>query len=142
MIFILIYLTKVCIFLASADNFGIEKGKSSAALNWINEYLAKNNKSLKILVTKSQLSTLNFGNFDLIQWSGDWNVARNAIAKVSSKLNIKVIEAGYHQKGNIIESFFGMSKEYGKVYSNGKLIGTVILSKKSGSWIVEKEKRG
>jgi hypothetical protein len=128
--------------LASANNFGIEKGKADAALKWINEYLVKNNKSLKISVTPNQLNTLNFGTFDLIQWNGDWGIARNVIKKVSSKLNIKVVEAGFHKKGNIVESFFGMSQEYCKVYSSGKFVGTLILKKKTGHWIVDKEKRG
>jgi hypothetical protein len=87
------------------------------------------------------LQTLNFGMFDLIKWAGDWPVARNVIKKVSSKLNIKVIESGYHRKGNIISSFFGINKEYGKVYSGGKLLGTIVFAKKSGRWVVESEKR-
>jgi hypothetical protein len=128
--------------LASANNFGIEKGKSDVALKWINEYLVKNNKSFKISVTTNQLDTLNFGTFDLIEWHGDWSIARNVVKRVSSKLNIKVVEAGYHKKGNIVESFFGMSQEYCKVYSSGKFVGTLILKKKSGDWIVDKEKRG
>jgi hypothetical protein len=128
--------------LASANNFGIEKGKSDVAMKWINEYLVKNNKSFKISVTTNQLDTLNFGTFDLIEWHGDWSIARNVVRKVSSKLNIKVVEAGYHKKGNIVESFFGMSQEYCKVYSSGKFVGTLILKKKSGDWIVDKEKRG
>lgn len=128
--------------MASANNFGIEKGKGDMALKWINEYLVKNNKSFKIAVTTNQLNTLNFGTFDLIEWHGDWSIARNVIKKVSSKLNIKVVEAGFHKKGNIVESFFGMSQEYCKVYSSGKFVGTLILKKKSGDWIVDKEKRG
>ncbi len=130
------------IILASADNFAVEKGKNSPVLKWIEEFNNKNNKSFKIAISKNQIHTLNFGDFDLVEWNGDWNIARNIFKKLSSKLNIKVIEAGYHLKGNIIESFFGMSKEYGKVYSGGKFVGTVILKKKSGIWVVEKEKRG
>lgn len=128
--------------MASANNFGIEKGKGDLALKWIDEYLIKNNKSFKISVTTNKLETLNFGTFDLIEWHGDWSIARNVIKKVSSKLNIKVVEAGYHKKGNIVESFFGMSQEYCKVYSSGKFVGTLILKKRSGNWIVDKEKRG
>ena len=128
--------------MASANNFGIEKGKGDLALKWINEYLVKNNKSFKVSVTTNKLETLNFGTFDLIEWHGDWSIARNVIKKVSSKLNIRVVEAGYHKKGNIVESFFGMSQEYCKVYSSGKFIGTLILKKRSGNWIVDKEKRG
>lgn len=127
--------------MSSSDNFAIEKGKSNDALKWINEFISKNNKSFKIKISKNSLSTLNFGNFDLVEWEGDWSIARNIFKKVSSKLNIKVIEAGYHEKGNVIQSFFGISKEYGKVYSGGKVIGTVIFTKKSGKWIVKIEKR-
>ncbi len=128
--------------MASASNFAIEKGKSENAITWINEFnLKNNNKSFKVSVSGYPLNTLNFGSFDLIEWHGDWSIARNAFKKVSSKLNIKVIESGYHKKGNIIEAFLGMSKEYGKVYSGGKFIGTVIFAKRSGRWIAEKEKR-
>lgn len=127
--------------MANANNFGIEKGKSAVALKWIDEYVTKNDKSFKISVSENQLSTLNFGDFDLVKWSGDWSLARNVIKRSSSKLNIKVIEAGFHKKGSIMESFFGISKEYCKVYSSGKLVGTLILKKKSGKWIVDKEKR-
>ena len=128
--------------MASANNFGIEKGKGDVALKWINDYLTKNKKVFKISVTPNQLDTLNFGTFDLIEWHGDWSIARNVIKKVSSKLNIKVLEAGYREKGNIVESFFGMSQEFCKVYSSGKFVGTMTLKRKSGNWIVDKEKRG
>ncbi len=127
--------------MANSNNFAIEKGKSTIAIKWINEFTTKNNKSFKISILEHTLNTLNFGNFDLIGWEGDWSIARNVFKKVSSKLNIKVIESGFHKKGNIFESLFGMSKEYGKVYSGGKYIGTVVFTKKSGIWIAEKEKR-
>ncbi len=128
--------------MASSSNFAIEKGKSENAINWIREFNIKNNnKSFKISVSKHPLSTLNFGFFDLVEWQGDWSIARNVFKKVSAKLNIKAIESGYHKKGSIIEAFLGMSKEYGKVYSGGKFIGTVTFAKGSGRWIAEKEKR-
>lgn len=127
--------------MASSDNFAIEKGKSISALKWINDFNSKNNKSFKIEISKYSLNTLNFGNFDLIKWEGEWSIARNIFKKVSSKLNIKVIESGYHEKGNIIHSFFGISKEYGKVYSGGKVIGNIIFTKKNGKWVADVEKR-
>jgi hypothetical protein len=128
--------------LANSNNFAIEKEKSVNAINWIKEYITKNNKSFKISISKYSLNTLNFGNFDLVEWEGDWPIARNIFKKASSKLNIKVIESGYHKKGNIIEAFFGMSTEYGKVYSGGNYIGTIVFAKKSGKWIAKNEKRG
>ena len=54
--------------MASANNFGIEKGKGDVALKWINEYLVKNNKIFKISITSNRLDTLNFGTFDLVEW--------------------------------------------------------------------------
>ena len=75
--------------MASANNFGIEKGKGDVAVKWINEFIIKNNKSFKISITSNQLHTLNFGDFDLVEWDGDWSIARNVIKKSSSKLNIK-----------------------------------------------------
>ena len=128
--------------MASANNFGIEKGKGDVAIKWINEFILKNNKSFKISITNNQIHTLNFGDFDLVEWSGDWSIARNVIKKSSTKLNIKVVEAGYHKKHNIVEAFFGISQEFCKVYSSGKFVGTLILKRKSGNWIVDKEKRG
>ncbi|HEY6535892.1 MAG TPA: hypothetical protein VN704_01085 [Verrucomicrobiae bacterium] len=128
--------------MASSNNFAIEKGKSANAIEWIKNYTDKNNKSFKISTSKHSIDTLNFGSFDLIEWEGDWNIARSIFKRVSSKLNIKVVESGYHKKGNIVEAFFGISTEYGKVYSSGKYIGVITFTKKSGKWVAGKEKRG
>ena len=38
------------------------------------------------------LSTVNFGTFEVISWEGEWSAIRHIIVKVSSKLNMKIIE--------------------------------------------------
>ena len=86
------------------------------------------------------LSTVNFGTFEVITWEGEWSAARHIVVKVSSKLNMKIIEAGYHSKSNILESFLGLGKEYGKVYSGGVLTGNIILGIKKGKIIADSEK--
>jgi hypothetical protein len=55
---------------------------------------------------------------------------------------MKVREGGYHQKDNILMSLIGASKEYAKVYRRGTFIGTLVLGKKSGHWVIVFEKRG
>jgi hypothetical protein len=126
--------------LTSANNFALEQGKSAKAIDWMNSYAKMKNKKLEIRSENYSLSTLKFGNFDAISWSGDWSAARLIIVKASSKLNMKVIEAGYHKKGSLISSLLGVSDEIAKVYSGGKLVGNIVLKSKSGKWIVKSEK--
>ncbi|MDQ3976963.1 MAG: hypothetical protein M3264_10605, partial [Thermoproteota archaeon] len=123
-----------------ANNFALEQGKSAKAIDWMNSYAKMKNRKLEIRSENYSLSTLKFGNFEAISWNGDWSAARLIIVKASSKLNMKVIEAGYHKKGSILSSLLGGSDEIAKVYSGGKLVGNIVLKSKSGKWIVKSEK--
>ena len=126
--------------MTSANNFALEQGKSAKAIEWMNSYAKMKNRKLEIRSENYSLSTLKFGNFDAISWNGDWSAARLIIVKASSKLNMKVIEAGYHKKGSLISSLLGISDEIAKVYSGGNLVGNIVLKSKSGKWIVKSEK--
>jgi hypothetical protein len=126
--------------LTSANNFALEQAKSGKAIEWMNSYAKIKNKKFEARLEEYSLSTLKFGNFDAIYWKGDWSAARSIIIKASSKLNMKVIESGYHKKGNLVSSLFGGSDEIAKVYSGGNLIGNIVLKSKSGKWIVKSEK--
>jgi hypothetical protein len=125
--------------LAGADNFAIEERNGAKAIEWMNLYAKKNGKKFETRLEGYTLSTTNFGNFEVISWNGDWSAARNIIIKASRKLNLKVIEAGYHQKGDFLRSLFLVSKEFAKVYSDGRLIGNIVLNMISGKWTVESE---
>jgi hypothetical protein len=126
--------------LPSANNFALEQAKSSRAIEWMNSYAKMKNKKLEARLENYSLSTLKFGEFDVIYWKGDWSAARSIIIKASSKLNMKVIEAGYHKKGNFMSLLLGGNDEIAKVYSGGNLIGNIVLKSRSGKWIVESEK--
>jgi hypothetical protein len=126
--------------LARSDNFAIEKGKAEKAINWMNSYAATKNKKFSVKLCGYSLSTVNFGDFEVVSWDGEWSAARHIIVKASSKLNMKVVESGYHSKSNILQSFFGLSKEYAKVFSGGVLVGNIILGIKSGRIIADSEK--
>ena len=126
--------------MTSANNFALEQGKSAKAIEWMNSYAKMKNRKLEVRLENYSLSTLKFGNFEAISWNGDWSAARLIIVKASSKLNMKVIEAGYHKKGSLLSSLLGGSDEIAKVYSGGKLVGNIVLKSKSGKWIVKSEK--
>ena len=124
----------------SANNFALQQGKSAKAIEWMNSYAKMKNKKLEVRLEEYSLCTVKFGKFDVIYWKGDWSAARSIIIKASSKLNMKVIEAGYHKKGNFMSLLLGGSDEIAKVYSGGNLIGNIVLKSKSGKWIVKSEK--
>jgi len=124
--------------LGGADNFGVEEGKGQQAIEWINSRAKENNQKFEAKLEGYSLHSINFGNFDVISWKGDWSVARNIIQKASKKLNLKVIESGYHEK-SIIPLLTG--GEFGKIYSGGRLKGLVGLATKLGKWIIVSEKR-
>jgi hypothetical protein len=65
--------------LASADNFAVEERNALNAIEWMNSYAIKNNKKFRAKLEGYVLSTINFGNFEVISWNGDWSVARSIV---------------------------------------------------------------
>jgi hypothetical protein len=128
--------------LAGADNFAVEQGMGARAVIWMNSFSAKSNMNFDCMLKGYSIVTIHFGTFEVISWKGEWSDARKIIVKASHKLNMKVIEGGYHQKDNILMSLIGASKEYAKVYRKGTFIGTLILGKRSGHWAIILEKQG
>ncbi len=128
--------------MAGTDNFGVEDGMGHRATEWMNSYSKEKKMDFKARLEGYQISSKNFGNFEIISWRGNWSDARKIIIKSSSKLSIKVIESGYHQKDNLLLSFFGLGKEFAKVYKKGNYIGAIILGMRSGKWYVKSEKLG
>jgi hypothetical protein len=125
--------------LAGADSFAVEHRKAQQAIEWINSYAEKNNHKFECKLTGYSMQTVKFGSFEMMTWSGDWSDARNIIQKASKQLRAKVIESGYHEKRDLLSAMFGVSSEYGKIYSNGKLVGQIEMNKKAGRWISKAE---
>jgi hypothetical protein len=125
--------------LAGADSFAVEYQKAQQAVEWINAYAKKNNHKFECSLTGYSMQTVKFGSFQMMKWSGEWSTARDIIQKASKQLRAKVIESGYHEKRALLSAMFGSSSEYGKVYSNGKLVGQIEMNKKAGRWIVKTE---
>ena len=125
--------------LAEADSFAVERGKAQQVVDWMNSFAKKNNQEFEARLAGYTMQTIKFGDFEMIAWSGDWSVARSIIQKASSKMRSKVIESGYHEKRGLLSAMFGSSSEYGKVYSNGTLVGKIETIKKSGRWTAKVE---
>jgi hypothetical protein len=128
--------------MAGSDNFGVENGMGHRAVEWMNSYSKEKKMEFKAKLEGYQISSKNFGDFEIISWRGNWSDARKIIIKASTKLSMKVIESGYHQKDNLLISFFGFGKEFGKVYKKGNYIGTIGLGMRSGKWYIKSEKPG
>jgi len=128
--------------MASTDNFGVENGMGHRAVEWMNSYSKEKKMEFKAKLEGYQILSKNFGDFEIISWRGNWSDARKIIIKASTKLSMKVIESGYHQKDNLLISFFGFGKEFGKVYKKGNYIGTIVLGMRSGKWYIKSEKPG
>jgi hypothetical protein len=125
--------------LVGADSFAVEHRKAQEAIKWMNAYAKKNNQKFESKLTGYSMQTIKFGSFEIITWSGDWSTARNVIKKASKQLRAKVIESGYHEKRGLLSAMFGSSSEYGKVYSNGNLVGQIEMNKKAGRWVAKAE---
>ena len=128
--------------MAGSDNFGVENGMGNRAVEWMNSYSKEKKMEFKAKLEGYQILSKNFGEFEIISWRGNWSDARKIIIKASTKLSMKVIESGYHQKDNLLISFFGFGKEFGKVYKKGNYIGTIVLGMRSGKWYIKSEKPG
>jgi hypothetical protein len=126
--------------LTVANNFALQHNRAQFAAEWINSYAVKNNRNLELELEGYSLHTTKFGDFEVVTWKGDWAAARKTMIVASRKLNIKVVESGYHAKGHLLSSLLGISREFAKVYSGGSIIGHLELTTKSGKWVVKGEK--
>jgi hypothetical protein len=125
--------------LAGADSFGVEQGKAQEVVEWMNAQANKNSQKFEAKLAGYTMQTTKFGSFEMITWTGDWSVARSIMQKASNKMRAKVIESGYHEKRDLLSAMFGSASEFGKVYSNGKLVGQIETVKKSGKWTAKAE---
>jgi hypothetical protein len=125
--------------LAGADSFAVESRKAEETIRWMNAYAKKNNYKFESKLTGYTLETIKFGRFEMISWKGDWSAARSIIQKASKQLRTKVIESGYHEKRGLLEAMFGSASEFGKIYSNGRIVGQVEMNKKNSRWTAQTE---
>ncbi len=124
-----------------SETFGIEKGHGEEVITWINEQVKTQGTKLEARLYGYDISTKNFGDFEMFSWMGDVKIARKLINKASKRFKIKVIEGGYKPEDKV----FRMKKfDFAKVKSGNKTIGQlefVVSRFRNNQWEVQNEER-
>ena len=127
--------------MAISETFGIEKGKGEEVIAWVNEQAKSQGTKLEARLYGHDISTQNFGDFEMFSWMGDVQIARKLIIKASKKFKVKVIEGGYKPK----EKLFRMKKfDYAKVKKGDKTIGQLEFEVSrfgNNQWEIQNEER-
>ncbi len=125
----------------NSETFGVEKGYGKEIVEWLNEQSKIQNNKLEARLYNYEISTKNFGDFEMFSWMGDVQIARRMIIKASKKFKIKVIEGGYRPK----EKIFQMKKfDFAKVKKGDKTIGQLEFSISrfgNAQWEIQDEER-
>ncbi len=124
-----------------SETFGIEKGHGEEVVAWLNEHAKTQKIKLEARLYRYDVSTKNFGDFEMFSWIGDVQVARKLIIKASKRFKVKVIEGGYKPKDKV----FSMKKfDFAKVKRGDKTVGQLkfaVTRFGNGHWEVIEEER-
>ena len=127
--------------MGDSETFGVEKGHGEEVISWLNEQAKTQSKKLEARLYGYDVSTENFGDFEMFSWIGDVQIARKMIIKASKRFKVKVIEGGYKPKEKIIK----MKKfDFAKVKKGDKTIGQLeFVASRLGNkhWEIQNEER-
>ncbi len=127
--------------MAISETFGVEKGRGKEVIAWLNEHAKSQGIKLEARLYGYEISTQNFGDFEMFSWMGDVQIVRKLIIKASKKFKVKVIEGGYKPK----EKLFRMKKfDYAKVKKGDKTIGQLEFEVSrfgNNQWEIQNEER-
>lgn len=127
--------------MASSETFGLEKGYGQVAIKWMNDEAKKQGLKFEARLYGYEISTKNFGEFEMFSWMGDTKTARTLIVKASNRFKIKVIEGGY--KARVIMLKVDRT-DYAMVRKGERIIGHIELSSSrltGSNWVVKLEER-
>jgi hypothetical protein len=124
-----------------SETFGVEKGHGEEIVSWLNNQAKIQGVKLEARLYGYDISTKNFGDFELFSWIGDVQIARKMIIKASKRFKVKVIEGGYKPK----EKLLRLKKfDFAKVKKGDKTIGLLeFASSRFGDrqWEIQNEER-
>ena len=127
--------------MGDSETFGIEKGHGEEVIEWLNEQSKTQRIKLEARLYGYNISTKNFGDFEMFSWIGDVQIARKLIIRASKRFKVKVIEGGFKPK----ERVFRMKKfDYAKVKRGEKTIGQLeFVTSRLGNnqWKIQNEER-
>ena len=127
--------------MGNSETFGVQKGHGKEIVEWLNEQSKTQKTKLEARLYNYEISTKNFGDFEMFSWIGDVQIARRLIIKASKKFKIKVIEGGYKPK----EKVFKMKKfDFAKVKKGDKTVGQLEFAVSrfgNAEWEIQNEER-
>ena len=127
--------------MGNSETFGVQKGHGKEIVEWLNEQSKTQKTKLEARLYNYEISTKNFGDFEMFSWMGDVQIARRMIIKASKKFKIKVIEGEYKPK----EKVFKMKKfDFAKVKKGDKTIGQIEFAVSrfgNAQWEIQDEER-
>jgi len=90
--------------MAGSESFGVESGFGEQVLEWMNSEAKKRKSKFEARAYSYEITTKNFGTFEMFSWIGDVKAARRLITKASRHFKIRVIEGGYRTKEKVLKS--------------------------------------
>ena len=125
----------------ASETFGVESGFAEKAIEWMNEQAKKRKSKFEARAYNYEITTKNFGVFEMFSWIGDVKIARRLIIKASRHFKVRVIEGGYKPKDKIYKR---KKSDYAIVRKGDRTIGHLEFSTSAlgnGMWKLENEER-
>jgi len=127
--------------MAGSETFGVESGFEERVLEWMNNDAKKRKLKFEARSYSYQITTENFGTFEMLSWIGDVKVARSLITKASKRFKVRVIEGGYRTKEKVLKR---KKTDFAMVRKGDRVIGHLEFSSSlfgDTKWKLETEER-
>jgi len=127
--------------MAGSESFGVESGFGEQVLNWMNSEAKKRKSKFEARAYSYEITTKNFGIFEMFSWVGDVKVARSLITKASKRFKIRVIEGGYRTKEKVLKT---KKTDFAMVRKGERVMGHLEFSSSifgDTRWKLETEER-
>jgi len=111
--------------MAGSESFGVESGFGEQVLEWMNSEAKKRKSKFEARSYSYEITTKNFGTFEMFSWIGDVKAARSLITKASRRFKIRVIEGGYRTKEKVLKS---KKTDFAMVRKGDRVIGHLEFS--------------
>jgi len=111
--------------MTGSESFGVESGFGEQVLEWMNSEAKKRKSKFEARAYNYEITTKNFGTFEMFSWIGDVKAARSLITKASRRFKIRVIEGGYRTKEKVLKS---KKTDFAMVRKGDRVIGHLEFS--------------
>ena len=127
--------------MGESETFGVESGFGEQVLEWMNSEAKKRKSKFEARSYSYEITTKNFGTFEMFSWIGDVKAARSLITKASRRFKIRVIEGGYRTKEKVLKS---KKTDFAMVRKGERVIGHLEFSSSvfgNSMWKLKNEER-